>query len=92
MKNNQNENRKKILHRLSRISGHVESVRRMVNGDEDPSDILMQLSAVRGAVRSAERFVLKEYIKDLAATTVETNRKAEIEKMETTIDRLIKNV
>ena len=43
------EEKKRRLNRISRIIGHLEHVRRMIEADYDCADVLVQLSAVRSA-------------------------------------------
>ena len=42
--------KKKVMNRLSRAIGHLEAVKRMVERDEDCSEVLIQLAAVRSAM------------------------------------------
>ena len=75
--------KKALLNRLSRIEGHVRSVSRMVDDRDWADDILLQVSAVKGALN---RF---------AATLVEDELKAclacvEPSEQEERIDRLTK--
>ena len=44
------ENKKAVLNRMSRIIGHMQSVKSMVENDRDCSEILIQLSAINSAV------------------------------------------
>jgi DNA-binding FrmR family transcriptional regulator len=41
---------KAIVNRLSRIEGHVRSIKTMVEEERDCADILVQIAAVRSAV------------------------------------------
>lgn len=51
---------KAVLNRLSRIIGHLESVKRMVADGRDCSEVLVQLAAVDSAVKSVSRVVMKD--------------------------------
>ncbi|MCX2682573.1 metal-sensing transcriptional repressor [Campylobacter sp. MIT 21-1685] len=53
---------KAISNRLSRISGHLNAIKRMVERDEDCSEILVQLSAVKAAVNNTAKAILKEHL------------------------------
>ena len=46
------EEKKKVMNRLSRAIGHLEAVKRMVERDEDCSEVLIQLAAVRSAINN----------------------------------------
>lgn len=56
------EETKAVLARLSRAIGHLESVRRMVEDGRDCSEILIQLSAVRGAINNTGLIILQNHI------------------------------
>jgi DNA-binding FrmR family transcriptional regulator len=51
-----------IVNRLSRIEGHVRSIKTMVEEGRDCSDVLIQLSAVRSAVDKVGRVVLEDHL------------------------------
>jgi len=53
---------KAIVNRLSRIEGHVRSVKAMVEEGRDCSDILIQISAVRSAIDKVGRVVLEDHL------------------------------
>ena len=44
-------NTKAVLNRLSRAIGHMESIKRMVEDGRDCSEVLVQLSAVKAAIK-----------------------------------------
>jgi DNA-binding FrmR family transcriptional regulator len=51
-----------IVNRLSRIEGHIRSIKKMVEEGRDCSDVLVQLSAVRSAVDKVGRVVLEDHL------------------------------
>jgi DNA-binding FrmR family transcriptional regulator len=53
---------KAILNRLSRIEGHVRSIKTMVEEERDCADILVQIAAVRSAVNRVGRVVLEDHV------------------------------
>ena len=53
---------KAITNRLSRIEGHVRSIKTMVDDDRDCSDILIQIAAVRSAINKVGRLVLEDHL------------------------------
>lgn len=55
-------NKKKVINRLSRIEGHVRSIKTMVDNDRDCSEVLIQLAAVRNAIESTAKVVLKDHL------------------------------
>ena len=50
------------LHRLRRIAGQVEGVRRMVEDRKYCIDILTQIQAARSALRAVELQILKKHV------------------------------
>ena len=53
---------KTVLNRLSRAIGHLESVKRMVEDGRDCTEVLVQLAAVRSALSSTAKIILKDHI------------------------------
>lgn len=51
-----------IVNRLSRIEGHIRSIKAMVEDERDCADVLIQLSAVRSAVEKVGRVVLEDHL------------------------------
>ena len=51
------EEKKKVMNRLSRAIGHLEAVKRMVERDEDCSEVLIQLAAVRSAINNTGKVI-----------------------------------
>ncbi len=51
-----------VLDRLSRIEGQVRGVKRMVEEQRGCFDILKQVSAIAGALRSLERVILERHL------------------------------
>lgn len=51
---------KAILNRIARATGHLESVRRMVEDGKDTAQVLMQLAAVRSALAGIARLMIRE--------------------------------
>ncbi len=51
-----------VVNRLARAIGHLESVRRMVEDGRDCTDVLIQLAAVRSALNSTAKIILKDHI------------------------------
>jgi DNA-binding FrmR family transcriptional regulator len=58
--------------RLRRIEGQVQGIQRMVEEDKPYADILMQLSAVQGAVEQVRRILLGQHVEACLAEAVRT--------------------
>jgi len=64
------ETRGKALGRLRRIEGQVQGIQRMVEEDKYCMDILLQLTAVQGAVEQVQRLLLGRHIESCVADAI----------------------
>lgn len=84
------QNTKSILDRLSRASGHLNSVRRMVEDGRDCSEVLIQLSAVIAALNNTGKVILKDHLDHCIVEAVESGDHDAIENLNKAIDSFIK--
>lgn len=84
------ENTKAVLNRLSRASGHLESVKRMIEEDKDCSEVLIQLSAVIAALNNTGKVILQDHIGHCIVDAIESGDSTAIENLNKAIDRFIK--
>ena len=56
------ERKKKVLRRLRRAEGQMTAVRRMIEDEEGCVDVLLQISAVRGALAKIGQILLGSHI------------------------------
>ncbi len=84
------EEKKAVLNRLSKAIGHLEAVKRMVERDEDCSEVLIQLAAVRSAINNTGKVVLKNHISHCIVEAVEENDREAIELLNQAIDKFMK--
>ena len=82
--------RKAISNRIARSIGHLESVKRMVEGNRDASDILIQLSAVESSIASTSRVIMKEHFKGAVEHATEQQSDESLESLYGIIDKFIK--
>ena len=78
-----------VLHRISRVSGHLDAVKRMVEDGRDCSDVLIQLAAVRSAIDGISRIILKDHISHCIVDAVERNDREAIDELNRAIDRIL---
>jgi len=64
------DTRSKTLGRLRRIEGQVQGIQRMVEEDKYCVDILLQLTAVQGAVEQVQRLLLGRHIESCVAEAI----------------------
>ncbi|MCD8052011.1 MAG: metal-sensing transcriptional repressor [Clostridiales bacterium] len=81
---------KAVLNRLSRAIGHLEAVRQMVEDGRDCSEVLIQLAAVRAALTSTGKVILKDHIEHCIVDAVEEGDTQAILDLEKAIDQFIK--
>lgn len=81
---------KAVLNRMSRLIGHLEKVKRMVEAGDDCSDVLIQLSAVDAALRGVGRIILKDHISHCIVDAARDNDAAAIERLNKAIDQFLK--
>lgn len=83
------EETKKIVNRLSRAIGHLESVKRMVEDNRDCTEVLVQLAAVRSALNSTAKVILKEHMEHCMSDAIAGGNMEELEAFNEAIDRYI---
>ena len=64
------ETKIKALGRLRRIEGQVQGIQRMVEEEKYCVDILLQLTAVEGAVEQVQRLLLGRHIESCVAEAI----------------------
>lgn len=84
------EHTKAVLNRLSRIIGHMESTKRMVESGRDCSEVLIQLSAIESAIRSVSRVILKEHLSTCIIDAVKHDDTQTLEELQKAIDKFIR--
>ena len=82
--------KKAVINRLSKAIGHLEAVKRMVEKDEDCSEVLIQLAAVRSAINNTGKVVLKNHMNHCIVEAVEENDEEAIKLLNQAIDKFIK--
>ena len=64
------EEKKQLIHRLNRISGQVEGIKKMIEEDRYCDDVLTQLLAVDRAVKSLSSVILEKHMYSRIKTEV----------------------
>lgn len=80
----------KVIHRLSRAIGHLESIKTMVEEGRDCSEVLIQIAAVRSAVNNIGKLILKDHIEHCIVDAVETGDKQVLQELSAAIDQFVK--
>lgn len=84
------DEKKAVINRISRAIGHLESIKRMIERDEDCSQVLIQLAAVKSAINNTGKVVLKNHISECIVEAVEHNDREAIEELGKAIDSFVK--
>jgi DNA-binding FrmR family transcriptional regulator len=74
------DTRGKALGRLRRIEGQVQGIQRMVEEDKYCVDILLQLTAVQGAVEQVQKLLLARHISSCVADAIRSGNGRERQK------------
>jgi len=83
------EHKKKMLNRLSRAIGHLQSVKNMVENDCDCNEVLVQLAAVKAAINNTGREIAKEHLSHCLTEAIEHGSYEEVEDFKKTLDKLL---
>lgn len=83
------EHDKAVINRISRATGHMNSIKKMIEDGRDCADVLMQLSAVKAEIMGISKVVLKDHIDHCIADAVKENDEKTINKLLGAIDKLI---
>lgn len=81
---------KAIVNRISRASGHMNSIKTMVDNGQDCSDVLVQLAAVKGEINKIGKILLQEHIEHCIVEAAAEGDLEAIEKMNKAIDQFMK--
>lgn len=84
------EQKKIILNRISRIIGHLESIKRMVEDNRDADDVLIQLAAVEAGVNSVKRVIIKSHFKYAIDRACNSGDEKDIESVHGLVDKFLK--
>lgn len=78
--------RTKTLGRLRRIEGQVQGLQRMIEADAYCVDILLQISAVQGALEQVQKLLLGRHIESCVTDALRSGSKGDRQKK---IDELL---
>lgn len=73
----QGEIRGKARGRLRRIEGQVQGIQRMIAADAPCVDILLQISAVQGALEQVQKLLLGRHIESCVADALRSGSRGE---------------
>lgn len=80
---------KSVLNRMSKIIGHMEAIKTMVENGRDCSEVLIQLAAVKSAIGGVSRVILKDHIDHCIVDAARENDTEAIEELKKAIDKFL---
>ncbi len=80
------ETKTKALGRLRRIEGQVQGLQRMIDAEAYCVDVLLQISAVQGALEQVQKLLLGRHIESCVADALRSGSKTDRQRK---IDELI---
>ena len=81
--------KKRQMNRLSRIIGHLQYVKRMIEEDEDCAAVLMQISAARTALNGLGKEIINEHISHCIYHAIEEGDTEAIEEFQKAIEKYL---
>ena len=84
------EDRKKLMNRLSRIEGQIRGLKGMIEDDAYCTDILMQSAAAGAALNAFNRELLDHHIRGCVATDIRKGSDEAVDDLVKTLYKLMK--
>ena len=81
---------KAVINRMSRLIGHLNATKTMIEDGRDCSEILTQLSAVDAAIKAVSRLILKDHMEHCIIDAVQNNNKLAVKELSRAIEQFIK--
>lgn len=81
---------KTVLNRLSRATGHLEAIKKMVEEGRDCGDVLIQLAAVRSAINSIGKIILADHMEHCIADAIEKGDREALDQFNDAIAKFLK--
>ena len=84
------EERKKLINRLSRIEGQIRGIRGMVEKDAYCADILTQCAAVSAALSAFNKDLIANHLRHCVARDLREGKDEVIDELVDTLQKLMK--
>ncbi len=81
--------KRRQINRLSRVIGHMEHVKKMIENDEDSAEVLMQIAAVKSALNGLGKEIINEHISHCITHAVEEGDTEAIEEFKMAIQKYL---
>ncbi len=84
------EQKKKLINRLSRLEGQIRGIKGMIENDAYCTDILVQSAAAGAAINAFNRELLDSHIRGCVATDIREGNDEVIDDLMNTLYKLMK--
>ena len=84
------EEKKKLINRLSRIEGQIRGIRQMVENDAYCVDILTQSAAARSAFSAFNKELLRRHVEDCVVRDIKAGDDAVVDELMEIVGKLMK--
>ena len=84
------EEKKRLVNRLSRIEGQIRGIRGMIEKDAYCADVLVQSAAVSAAVNAFNRELLNSHIRTCVAQDLRSGKEGAAEELTELLKKLLK--
>lgn len=81
--------KKRQLNRISRIIGHLQYVKRLIEEDADCSEVLMQLSASKSATNGLAKEIISEHMAHCVTHAIEDGDTEALAEFQKAIERFM---
>ena len=81
--------KKRQINRISRVIGHLEHVKKMLENDEDCAAVLIQLSAARSALGGLGKQIIKEHMSHCIYHAIEDGDTQAVEEFQNAIEKFM---
>ena len=83
------QEKRRQVNRISRVIGHLEYVKRMIERDEDCSAVLMQIAATRSALNGLGKEIINEHLAHCITHAITDGDTEAVEEFKKAIQRSI---
>ena len=84
------EDKKKLINRISRIEGQLRGIKRMLEEDSYCNDILIQSAAVNAAMNSFNKELLNNHIHHCVVRDIKNGNDEVVDELLDTLQKLMK--
>lgn len=84
------DQKKKLINRLSRIEGQIRGIKGMVENDAYCNDVLIQSAAVSAAINAFNRELLSSHIHSCVVRDIKEGKEEVVDELVATLQKLMK--